>query len=295
MSSVFCFGHYHGIFASHSTPNDYYRRSSNSSIWTVTEIADSINGKILKWGPPGTICTDTRRFKADTNHWFFALVGEHFDAHNFISPELYSKGCVGVIGNRACENWNKGFVILEGNHDNANSLNSLMNMARYARDNRFDGVLVGVTGSVGKTTTKRMIALALESLGVDVFESYGNWNNQIGVALSLIEIDPSVDVAVLEMGMSGKGEILELARMAKPNIRVVLNVGASHLESLGGLEDVALAKAEIFREARPRDVCVLNADDPLVTNLHMPPGVRKVVVLVDCLVNGVNMLYFLKF
>ncbi|KAK3170436.1 hypothetical protein Dsin_009575 [Dipteronia sinensis] len=98
-------------------------------------------------------------------------------------------------------------------------------MACYARNNRFNCVLVGVTGSVRKSTTKRMIALTLENLGIDVFESYGNWNNRIGVVLSLIGIDNrNADIAVLEKGMSGKGEILELVRMAKPHIRVGLNV-----------------------------------------------------------------------
>ncbi|KAK2635816.1 hypothetical protein Ddye_030608 [Dipteronia dyeriana] len=79
------------------------------------------------------------------------------------------------------------------------------------------------------------------------------------------------------MGMSGKGEILELARMAKPHIRVVLNVGASHLESLTSLEEVAMAKGEIFRDAESGDVCILNGDDPLVTSLPVPYGVRKVL------------------
>lgn len=92
----------------------------------------------------------------------------------------------------------------------------------------------------------------------------------------MIGIDRAVDIAVLEMGMSGKGEILELARMARPEIRVVLNVGDSHLESLGSLEDVSRAKGEIFEESKLGDVCVLNADDPLVANLTVPRGVRKV-------------------
>ncbi|KAL9423356.1 hypothetical protein AB3S75_035447 [Citrus x aurantiifolia] len=257
------------------TSKTTFRCPSNSPIWTINEIAESVNGKILKWGPPGIICTDTRILAPNKNQWFFAITGQHFDAHEFISPELYGKGCVGVIGNQVCNNWDKGFVQVEGN-GNVNTLNSLVNMACYARNSRFSGVLVGVTGSVGKSTTKSMIALALESLGVNVFQSYGNWNNRVGVALSLIGIDRAVDIAVLEMGMSGKGEILELARMARPEIRVVLNVGDSHLESLGSLEDVSRAKGEIFEESKLGDVCVLNADDPLVANLTVPRGVRKV-------------------
>ncbi|KAI9169337.1 hypothetical protein LWI28_010818 [Acer negundo] len=269
----------HSVATKNTNNHTYQTNLQNpliSPIWTVTEIAESVNGKIIKWGPPGTICTDTRDLKPGKNQWFFAVTGEHLDGHEFISPELYSKGCVGVVGNRVCDNWDKGFVHVEGN-DNVNSINSLINMACYARNNRFNGVLVGVTGSVGKSTTKRMISLSLENLGINVFESYGNWNNRIGVALSLIGIDRNVDIAVLEMGMSGKGEILELARMAKPQIRVVLNVGSSHLESLTNLEEVAMAKGEIFWDAKSGDVCILNGDDPLVTSLPVPHGVRKVL------------------
>lgn len=257
------------------TSKTTFQCPSNSPIWTIAEIAESVNGKILKSGPPGIICTDTRILAPNKNQWFFAITGQHFDAHEFISPELYGKGCVGVIGNRVCKNWDKGFVQVEGN-GNANTVNSLVNMACYARNSRFSGVLVGVTGSVGKSTTKSMIALALESLGGNVFQSYGNWNNRVGVALSLIGIDKAVDIAVLEMGMRGKGEILELARMARPEIRVVLNVGDSHLESLGSLENVARAKGEIFQESELGNICVLNVDDPLVASLPVPRGVRKV-------------------
>ncbi|KAK2635815.1 hypothetical protein Ddye_030607 [Dipteronia dyeriana] len=163
-----------------STNNHTYQTNLQkpliSPIWTVTEIAESVNGKILKCGPPGSICTDTRDLKPGKNQWVFAVTGEYLDGHDFISPELYSKGCVGVVGNRVCDSWDKGFVNVEGN-GNVNSIDSLINMACYARNNRFNGVLVGVTGSAGKSTTKRMIALALENLGSDVFESYGNWNN----------------------------------------------------------------------------------------------------------------------
>lgn len=208
------------------------QHTSNSPIWTATEIADSVNGKLLKRCPPGIICTDTRALQPNTNQWFFAITGQHFDAHDFISPQLYGKGCVGVIGNRVCEGWDKGFIRIEGN-GNINTVDSLINMASYARNKWFNGVLVGVTGSVGKSTTKSMIAFVLESLGVNVFKSYVNWNNRVGVALSLIGMFRNVDIAVLEMGMSKKGEILELARMTRPDIRMVLNVGASHFGEFG--------------------------------------------------------------
>lgn len=269
--------------------NAHYHDPGNSNLlfWTATEIAEAVNGRVVKWGPPGTISTDTRTL--EPNQWFFAIAGQNFDAHDFISPELSEKGCVGVIGNRVCENWEKGFVEINGD-----TVSSLMKMAYYAR-NRFNGAVVGVTGSVGKTTTKSMIALALESLGNPVYQSPGNWNTRIGVALSLIGIPRNAGVVVLEMGMSTRGEILELARMARPSIRVILNVGASHLENFSSLEEVAMAKGEILANAKPGDVCVLNADDPLVMSLPIPYGVKKVSELSKYLISYLIKYYFLLF
>lgn len=162
-----------------------------------------------------------------------------------------------------------GFVQVDGT-----TLNSLKRLGHRAR-NRINGCLIGLTGSVGKTTTRTMIALALESIGT-VYHSYGNWNNEVGVSLTLIGMPRNVGFGVLELGMSKKGEILELARMCRPNVRVILNVGASHLENFASLEEVSMAKGEILRDAMPGDICVLNADDPLVTSLPVPMGVKKV-------------------
>ena len=238
-----------------------------STFWTVDEIAEAVNGRIVQRGLPGPISTDTRTLKP--GQWFFALRGENFDAHDFITPELGRKGCVGVIGNRVCANWEKGFVETGGD-----TLISLEKMANYARS-RFHGCLVGVTGSVGKTTTRTMIALALESLGL-VHQTNGNENNRIGVCLSLAGIPRHVGFVVLELAMDRRGEIMELARISQPSIRVILNVGCAHLENFSSLEDVAMAKGEILAEAKPGDVCVLNADDPLVMSIPVSRGVRKV-------------------
>ncbi|KAL3502322.1 hypothetical protein ACH5RR_036771 [Cinchona calisaya] len=243
--------------------------TSNPPLWSVHEIAAGVNGRIIKWGPPGTISTDTRTLKP--GQWFLPLVGQNFDAHNFITPELASNGCIGVIGNRICKNWDMGLVQID-----ENKVNALKSLGLYARKKKFSGCLIGLTGSVGKTTTRNMIALALESVG-SVYQSPGNWNNSVGVGLSLIGMPWNVDFGVLELGMSEKGEILELARMCRPNVRVILNVAASHLENFRSLEEVALAKGEILEEAKAGDVCVLNADDPLVMNLPVPVGVKKVL------------------
>lgn len=183
--------------------------SLNGSSRSASRIAEAVNGEIIKWGPPGTICTDSRTL--NSGQWFFAISGENFDAHDFVNKELDDKGCVGVIGNRVCEKWRKGFVKVDGN-----TLIALEKLAVNAR-NRFHGHVVGLTGSVGKTTTRTMIALALESLG-RVYQTHGNQNNEIGVALTLIGIPSSAKASVLELGMSGKGEILKLARICRPTI-----------------------------------------------------------------------------
>ncbi|KAL2545722.1 UDP-N-acetylmuramoyl-tripeptide--D-alanyl-D-alanine ligase [Forsythia ovata] len=242
--------------------------SSNSPHWTAPEIAEAINGRINKWGPPGTISTDTRDLRP--GQWFLPLVGQNYDAHCFITPELSSKGCIGVIGNHVCKDWDMGFVQVDGS-----TLNSLKQLGHFARK-RINGCLIGLTGSVGKTTTRTMIALGLESIGT-VYQSHGNWNNEIGVALTLIGMPRNVGFGVLELGMSQKGEMLELARMCRPNVRVILNVGASHLENFASLKEVSMAKGEILRDAMPGDICVLNADDPLVMSLPVPMGVKKVL------------------
>ncbi|KAL5982999.1 hypothetical protein ACLOJK_017079 [Asimina triloba] len=250
------------------SPSSRLLKCLNGPLWSALEIGEGVNGEIVNWGPPGTVCTDSR--KLNPGQWFFAIAGERFDGHDFINQALESKGCVGVVGNRACENWQRGFIRVHGDTSIA-----LERLALYAR-NRYSGHVVGVTGSVGKTTTRTMIALTLESLGL-VYQTHGNENNQIGVALTLIGIPASAKVSVLELGMNKKGEILELAQMSRPSVRVILNVGQSHMENFESLEEVARAKGELFVDARPGDLCVLNADDPLLVSIPVPPGVKKVL------------------
>ncbi|KAL5721290.1 hypothetical protein ACHQM5_004950 [Ranunculus cassubicifolius] len=242
----------------------------SSPLWSISEISEAINGRILKWGPPGTITTDTRSLNLNPqNQWFLAIPGKQFNGHDFIRPDL---GCIGVIGTRVCENWNKGFVKFE----NSDTLIALEKLGVYGRK-RFGGIVVGITGSVGKTTTREMTALIVEKCGGKVCQTKGNENNEIGVALTLIGIPGNADVVIVEMRMCRKGEILKLVRMCRPEIRVILNVEPCHLENFGGLEDIASAKGEMLSEMKPGDVCVLNGDDPLVMKMHVPHGVKKVL------------------
>jgi UDP-N-acetylmuramoyl-tripeptide--D-alanyl-D-alanine ligase len=125
---------------------------------------------------------------------------------------------------------------------------------------------VGITGSVGKTTTKEFAA-SLLSRRFRVLKSEGNFNNNLGLALSVLKLEPHHEVAVLEMGTSGFGEILALTRVAPPDVAVITNVNPVHLEFLRDLEGVARAKKEILEGAREGGVAVLNADDPWVMKI----------------------------
>jgi hypothetical protein len=134
--------------------------------------------------------------------------------------------------------------------------------------------VVGITGSVGKTTARDMCALAL---GVEqTHATEGNFNNHVGLPLTILRAPPSARAWVLEMGMSAPGEIAALAAIARPNVRVVTNVAPAHLEGVGDLDGVARAKAEMFASASEGDVCVVNAEDARVMGMTVPNGSRRV-------------------
>ena len=141
----------------------------------------------------------------------------------------------------------------------ANTLKALQMMAASYRAG-FQLPIIGITGSNGKTTTKDMVASVL-SAKFHVHKSKGNYNNHIGLPLTLMELEPTHECAVLEMGMSGMGEISELSRIAKPSHAMVTNVGWAHVEKLGSREQIADAKMEIVEGLQPDGVLIINGDD----------------------------------
>ncbi|BAY20850.1 UDP-N-acetylmuramoylalanyl-D-glutamyl-2, 6-diaminopimelate--D-alanyl-D-alanyl ligase [Calothrix sp. NIES-2100] len=199
------------------------------------------------------IQTDTRILKP--GEVFVALRGEKFDGHEFVSTAI-AKGAIAAIVDFAYEN--PGFPVLQVE----NTLEAYQKIARWWRD-RFDIPVIGVTGSVGKTTTKELIAAVLATQG-RVHKTYGNYNNEIGVPKTLLELSPEHDYAVIEMAMRGKGQIAELTHIANPTIGVITNVGTAHIELLGSEAAIAQAKCELLAEMPKDSVAILNQDNPLL-------------------------------
>ena len=184
-----------------------------------------------------SVSTDTRTIQKDA--LFVALKGENFDAHLF-AVSAQEKGASGLVVDRAMHlsEIHVPHVVV------SDTLHALGDIARYVRD-AFHGPVIAVTGSVGKTTTKEILATLLET-NYAVLKSAANFNNEIGVPQSIFQMEPTHTAAVLEMGMRGAGQIRRLCEIAAPTIGIITNIGQSHIELLGSQENIALAKAELF-------------------------------------------------
>ncbi len=199
------------------------------------------------------IQTDSRTLKL--GEVFVALRGDKFDGHKFV-PTAIAKGAIAAIVDFEYEN--PGFPVLRVK----DTLKAYQQIGRWWRDH-FNIPVIGVTGSVGKTTTKELIAAVLGTKG-RVHKTYGNYNNEIGVPKTLLELGAENDYAVIEMAMRGRGQIAELTQIARPTIGVITNVGTAHIELLGSEEAIAEAKCELLAEMAADSVAILNHDNPLL-------------------------------
>lgn len=191
---------------------------------------------------------------------FIAVKGPNFDGHDFVPQALEKGAAVAVVSEgRRMTYPPEMFKSLIGVLD---TFAALQQLARFARQ-RWGRAILGITGSTGKTTTKEMLA-ALLATRHRVLKSEGNLNNEYGLPLTLLRLEETHELAVLEMAMSHKGELAKLCRVAEPNIGLVTNVALVHLEFFGSLEEIAAAKRELVEGLVPPAVAVLNADDPEV-------------------------------
>lgn len=216
------------------------------------------------------VCTDSRKVAA--GDLFFCLRGPTFDGHDFAAA-VCAAGAAGVVCERGRGPSSPGDTAVLEVED---TLEALGDLAAWTRDG-FDGPLVGVTGSNGKTTTKEMLrAILLAFFGEGrVLATQGNLNNLIGVPLTLFGLKPGHRAAVIEMGMNAPGEIARLVEIAAPTVGLITCVAEAHLEGLGSIEGVARAKGELF-EGLPEDaVAVVNADDANVAAQALRFGGRR--------------------
>lgn len=204
------------------------------------------------------VSTDTRTVKQ--GDLFIPLVGENFDGHDFIEQAI-KNGASGVIFSRKNMLISKDITAIEV----ADTLVALQNLARFHRQ-RFTIPVVAITGSNGKTTTKDMAAAVLSSK-FHVLKTEANYNNEIGLPLTLLQLTKQHEVAVVEMGMRGKGQIRQLANIALPTIAIITNVGETHLELLGSIENIAAAKAELLEFIPKSGLSLLNADNSYVKEM----------------------------
>jgi UDP-N-acetylmuramoyl-tripeptide--D-alanyl-D-alanine ligase len=203
------------------------------------------------------IATDTRTIQG--GEVFLALRGENFDGHQFVE-KARDLGAIVAIVDRAWEGKVPNFPLLRVD----DTLTAYQAIARWWRD-QFSIPVIAITGSVGKTTTKELIAAVLSTQG-NVLKTQFNYNNEIGVPKTLLELSPEHNYAVIEMGMRGLGEIAVLAQIARPTIAVITNVGTAHIGRLGSEDAIAIAKCELLAEMPADSIAILNQDhDKLMT------------------------------
>ncbi len=197
---------------------------------------------------------------------FFALKGPNHDGNEFVADAL-AAGAAGAVaaGGSACPTNSTRVLCV------ADTQAALENVAKELRA-EFAGAVVGITGSAGKTTTKEVIA-ALLAVEMSVGKTVGNFNNHVGVPLSILRLPDDARAAVVEIGMNHPGEIRRLAGIARPGVGVVTNVGLAHAEFFRSADEVALAKRELIESLPADGTAVLNADDPRVARFcEVHPG-----------------------
>lgn len=204
------------------------------------------------------ISTDTRGDVQDS--LFFALSGENFNGNTFAKQALIKGARLAVIDDPTLDEQNGQYFVVP------NVLEALQNLALYHREST-KVTVIGITGSNGKTTTKELIAKVLET-EKEIIATQGNFNNHIGVPLTLLRITSKTQIAVVEMGANHQGEIAVLCELARPNLGIITNIGKAHLEGMGGFEGVIKAKNELYQYLKTNNGTVLvNADDSLLMDL----------------------------
>ena len=222
-----------------------------TALWTSAEIVAATGGTLH--GEPFDVSGITFDSREVEHGWLFvAMPGTVADGHDFVE-KAFAAGSAAALVSKP----------VEGTHILVADVPKALTELAIASRNRCNGTIVGVTGSVGKTSTKEALYVALERFAKGkVHRSVKSYNNHTGVPLSLARMPRDSEFAVLEMGMSAKGEIAALTRLVRPHVAVVTAIAAAHIEHLGSMEAIADAKAEIFEGLEPDGVAIVPEDTP---------------------------------
>lgn len=227
----------------------------------LAQVERAVNGALV--GPAGCrnssvtgVTTDSRG--ALRGKLFIPLTGVHHNGHDYI-PDAFANGASACLSERELDAAGGPVIIVQS------TARALQDLAMYYKS-LFPVKTVAITGSVGKTTTKDMTAAVLAE-GFHVLKTEGNFNNEIGLPLTVFRLEDRHEYAVLEMGMNHAGEIRNLSWIARPDICVITNIGESHMEHLGSREGILEAKSEIFEYMQPPGTVILNGDDDMLLTL----------------------------
>ena len=229
---------------------------------TLEAIAEAVGGKLENTGrcdltrEASSVVIDSRQ--VEEGSVFIATKGERVDGHDFIDS-AFKSGALGVICEKALSKEKGPYILVE------DSFAAIRQLAAYYR-RQMSVKIVGVVGSVGKTSTKEIIASVL-SAHFEVLSTEGNFNNEVGVPLTIFRIRDGHEIAVVEMGISDFGEMDRLGEIVKPDIVVFTNIGPCHLECLGDLEGVLRAKSEIIKHVSADGTLVINGQDEMLSKI----------------------------
>lgn len=211
------------------------------------------------------VVIDSRKVEKD--YLFVAIDGANFNAHQFI-PDTIEKGALCVVSHEDLGETDYPYILVESTGQ------ALLDIAKLYRDS-FDVKVVGITGSVGKTSTKEMIASVLAQK-YNVHKTLGNFNNEWGLPITIFEMNEEHEVAILEMGVNHFGEMRRLSSVASPDLCVITNIGIAHLEFFKTREGILQEKTQMIQDMKNGGTIILNGDDDLLSEVGPIKGVEPV-------------------
>ncbi len=253
---------------------------TKKTLWNTESLREALGCNIPEGLQITGVSIDSRTIKK--GQLFIAIKGEKLNGNEFAAAAI-QKGAVACIVDEIHESSKKvQDQLIKVN----NAYDALKKLAAYSRS-RVKGKIIGITGSVGKTSTKEMLKIALEHQG-NIHASEGNYNNHYGLPLSLANMPQDTDYGIFEMGMTGRGEISSLSQLAKPNIAIITTVEAVHLEFFTSVAGIAAAKSEIYDGMQPEEVAIINLDNPYAQIMIEKAKAKKLKVVTFAEENKAN-------